>query len=274
MDVQTVEIQEENILTGWGHSSKGNQLKWKVGDWWYKADAFGYEGLAEVTASHMLEFSNTDNILTYEPVNILYRGRTYRGCKSRNFRKAQEEIITLERLSRSYTGFSLARELSRIADVQQKILYTTELVENVTGLEGFGEYLAVMLEMDAFFLNEDRHTNNIALIYDLETKSYRFCPFFDMGLSLFSDTREAYPLTLDIDECRSRIEGKPFSRDFDEQLDAVNELYGNHLKFHCSMADIESACGAAEGYYNEEELKRVSEVLRYQMRKYQYMFCS
>ncbi len=272
MDVRTVEIQEENILTGCGHSSKGNQLKWKVDDWWYKADAFGYEGLAEVTVSHMLEFSNVDNILTYEPVNIIYRGKTYRGCKSKNFRREQEEIITLERLSRSYTGFSLAKELSWITDVRQKILYTTELVENVTGLEDFGEYLAIMLEIDAFFLNEDRHTNNIALIYDLKTKSYRLCPFFDMGLSLFSDTREAYPLTLDIEECRSRIKGKPFSRDFDEQLDAVNELYGSYLKFHCSRADMELVCGETGEYYSEEELKRVKEILRYQMRKYQYMF--
>ena len=31
-----------------GHTSKGDQRKWKVGDRWYKADYMGYESLAEV----------------------------------------------------------------------------------------------------------------------------------------------------------------------------------------------------------------------------------
>ena len=27
-----------------GHTSKGDQLKWKIDDRWYKADYMGYEG--------------------------------------------------------------------------------------------------------------------------------------------------------------------------------------------------------------------------------------
>ena len=38
-----------------GHTSKGDQRKWKVGDRWYKADYMGYESLAEVLVSHFLE---------------------------------------------------------------------------------------------------------------------------------------------------------------------------------------------------------------------------
>ena len=37
-----------------GHTSKGDQRKWKVGDRWYKADYMGYESLAEVLVSHFL----------------------------------------------------------------------------------------------------------------------------------------------------------------------------------------------------------------------------
>ena len=40
-----------------GHSSKGNQLKWRQGDIWYKADYMGYEGMAEVVISDLLELS-------------------------------------------------------------------------------------------------------------------------------------------------------------------------------------------------------------------------
>lgn len=38
-----------------GHTSKGDQRKWKVGDRWYKADYMGNESLAEVLVSHFLE---------------------------------------------------------------------------------------------------------------------------------------------------------------------------------------------------------------------------
>ena len=53
-----ITIIGKNIETGEGHSSKGNQLKWEQDGWWYKADAFGYESLAEVVVSRLLAQSN------------------------------------------------------------------------------------------------------------------------------------------------------------------------------------------------------------------------
>ena len=49
--MEVVEMRKANIETGIGHSSKGNQLKWEQDGWWYKADAFGFESLAEVVTS-------------------------------------------------------------------------------------------------------------------------------------------------------------------------------------------------------------------------------
>ena len=72
-----------------------------------------------------------------------------------------------------------------------------------------------MLEIDAFFLNEDRHTNNIAVLYDTETEQYSPSPLFDQGLCLFADISNDYPLDLPMDVCMERIEAKPFSSDFD-----------------------------------------------------------
>lgn len=275
--MQTVDIITDAIETGAEHSSKGNQLKWEQDGWWYKADAFGYESLAEVVVSHLLADSNIENFVAYEPVMIRYKGREFRGCRSRNFRKEGEELIPLERLARSYTGFGLAKQLAHIADVKERIRYTEELVRNVTGIEDFGAYLTKMLEIDAFFLNEDRHTNNIALLYDTKIKEYRLCPFFDMGLSLFSDTREAYPFSKGFAECRDGISAKPFSRDFDEQLDAANELYGCYLKFNFAALDIVKRLEKDFFVHGEDEealkeQERVKEVLRYQARKYGYLF--
>ena len=41
-----------------GHTSKGDQLKWKIDDRWYKADYMGYEGLVEYVVSRLLEKSS------------------------------------------------------------------------------------------------------------------------------------------------------------------------------------------------------------------------
>ena len=61
------------------------------------------------------------------------------------------------------------------------------------------------------FLNEDRHTNNIAVLYDLEKKEYDYCPYFDMGLSLFADVKQDFPVEKSLDACKKDIIAKPFS---------------------------------------------------------------
>ncbi len=285
--MQIIEMRTANVDISIGHSSKGNQLKWEQDGWWYKADAFGYESLAEVVVSRLLLQSSIQKTVVYEPVLIRYKGKEYRGCRSKNFRGEKEELIPLERLARSYSGFGLAKQMARMTGAKERISYVEELVQNITGLENFGEYLAKLLEIDAFFLNEDRHTKNIALLYNNERKEYRLCPFFDMGLSLFSDTRETYPIGMDFMACREVITAKPFARDFDEQLDAAEALYGGYLKFAFPRRNITQVveelkqdllltkedvkAGKCCGY-TKEEFARVEETLRYQAGKYLYMF--
>lgn len=253
------------------HSSKGNQWKWNDGMWWYKADQLGYEALSETVISHILSHSSIDNALLYEPVSIVYHDKKMSGCKSRNFLQESEELITLEKLFRQHTGMSLSKELSYFPDVKIRISYTVDHVINYTGLTDFGSYLTKILEMDAFFLNEDRHTNNIAVLYDLKQKEYRYCPYFDMGLSLFADTKQDFPMAKSLEECRKSIIAKPFSRDFDEQMDAANELYGSFLRFSMSKEDMVREVENWEFPYDKPVLDRVKELLRDQADKYRYM---
>ena len=106
-----------------------------------------------------------------------------------------------------------------------------------------------MLEIDAFFLNEDRHTNNIAVLYDTETEQYSPSPLFDQGLCLFADISNDYPLDLPMDVCIERIEAKPFSSDFDTQLDAAEELYGIQLHFSFTAKDVCTELDSLADYY-------------------------
>lgn len=268
--MMTLDKYERISITG--HSSKGNQLKWKNGNEWYKADYMGYEGLSEVLISKLLEYSDTDNFVKYEPVQIEYKQSKYKGCKSMNFLKTNEEVVTLQKLFRQYTGKNLAQEISKFSETKDKIIYVVENVKRFTGVKTFGEYLSVILTIDAFFLNEDRHMNNIAVIYNTEKEKYRLCPYFDHGLSLFSDMTIDFKLEEKLENCYEKIEAKPFSRNFDEQLDAVEEIYGEHIKFHFQMKDVINELEKFKGIYDEAIIKRIEMVLRLQMRKYQYLF--
>ena len=245
-------VDLDNILPieGIAYSSKGNQLKWNIDDTWYKADGLGYEGLSEVVSSAFFE--------------------------------------TIEKLYRKMTGLSIAQEMAHISDVKGRIELMVKFVENVTGLTEFGRYISVMLSADAFFLNEDRHTNNIAVMYNPDNEEYKLCPFFDYGAGLFSDELGDYPIDMSIEKCMEKIEAKPFNRDFEVQSDAACELYHRTIKFSgkkellSKWKEIRETYETCSNMLKKDKIKtsgcmeksmpqvldRVEEVLREQIRKY------
>ena len=255
-----------------GHTSKGDQRKWKIEDTWYKADYMGYESLSEVMVSALLEKSNLPySFVDYQHVQIEYKGNMINGCSSRNFLQQDQILIPVEKLYRQYTGESLAVKLSEFADVAEKIQYLVEQIEEITHIEDFGKYITAILEIDAFFLNEDRHTNNIAVIYNEKTGQYSLSPIFDQGLCLFSDTSYDYPIDLSVENCMEKIEAKPFHSDFDVQLEAAEELYGNQIEFMFTIKEIQEILDQFEESYSDKIRERVESLLRTQTRKYAYL---
>lgn len=255
-----------------GHTSKGNQLKWRYNDFWYKADYMGYEGAAETIVSQALKKSTVHvPFVQYELAQMRYHGNVYCGCRSRNFLPEGTHLLPLEKLYRQYTGKSLALDLVNYVGVEAKIQYVVEQTERYMGLSGFGAYLTAMLEVDAFFLNEDRHTNNIAVLYTPETNQYDFCPLFDHGLALLADTTLDFPFDKDIDQCLQQIEAKPFSTSFDVQLDAAEALYGIQLHFLLKSNDIPLLVAPLHEFYDNQVCNRIEALLRRQMRHYAYL---
>ena len=57
-------------------------------------------------------------------------------------------------------------------------------------------------------MNEDRHTNNIAVIYNEKTQKYELSPFFDQGLCMFADINQDYPIDQSLEYCLEKIEAK------------------------------------------------------------------
>ena len=254
-----------------GHTSKGDQPKWLKNNFWYKADYMGYETLSEVLIAELLAQSNIREYVAYSPVLIQFDHKEVIGCKSANFRKSYEKLVPLEKLHRAYFGNGLSEKIASFYDPMDKIKYTVDFVEKITGLKNVGPYITMILELDAFFLNEDRHTNNLAVLRNENTKAFRLCPIFDNGLALLSDIND-YPISDDIYGLISRVEAKPFDTSFNQQMEAAEELYGSQLEFYFSKNDILAKLKEFGEFYDETIMNRVENILLEQMRKYSAFF--
>lgn len=267
-----VGLFEQDIKTNERQSSKGNQLKWLNHEIWYKADHTGYEGLAEYMVSGLLAHSSLrqEEYTVYQTEEVCYKKNRYRACKCINFLPVSWKLITLERLFQSVHSRSLNKAIYSIDDHTERLRFLVEQTIRITGLNAFGVYMSKLLTVDALFLNEDRHTHNIAVLLD-DAGSYHYCPVFDNGAALLFDTAMDYPMNGELNGLLKESRAKTFSGDFDEQLDIAEQLYGQHMKFSYGLAEIDSLL-SNEPYYPEDVKQRVHDILMIQRRKYQYLF--
>ena len=265
------ELFEQYVKKMSRQSSKGNQLKWENEGIWYKADFLGYEGLAEYLISHLLRKSTLreNEYVLYDLEEIHYKSQIYKGVKSRSFLEKGWQLITLERLYQNLTGESLYKTIFSIEDLEKRFEFLTQQVEKYTGLEKFGVYLNELFTIDAFFLNEDRHMHNIAVLMN-ENGEFAYCPIFDNGAGLLADVRQDYPLQGDVYELMRQAQAKTICFDFDEQLDISEARYSVNLKFSFTKEDVDELLEKAT-IYSEEERNRVRTILYAQMRKYAYL---
>lgn len=289
-----VRLFEQEMQGAIRQSSKGNQLKWlKEEVWdnaapeqrgvrkrsgetmlktWYKADYTGYEGLAEYMVSRLLGYSNmsAEEYVVYDTEKIQYSSQIYLGCKSINFLPKGWQMITLERLFKNNFGQSLYKSLYTIENHEYRLKFLVDQVQRITGIDKFGSYMCKLLTLDAFFLNEDRHTHNIAVLLDPEG-TFHCCPFFDHGAALLADTKMDYPMGEDVIMLMEKVRAKTFCRNFDEQLEIAERLYGQRFRFFFGEKEIQGLL-EEEKYYPPDEKARVREVLLSQRRKYAYLF--
>ena len=266
-----VELFEQDLNDDGRRSSKGNQLKWKHDQLWYKADYLGYEGLSEYIISKLLRKSSLNNneYVDYETEAIRYKTQVFNGCCSRDF-SDDYQTITLERLFKTLYGISLGKEIYSISDHAERLKFIVDQVERATGIKDFGIYMSRLLTIDALFLNEDRHSHNISVLWDGDSR-FKLCPIYDNGAGLLSDTTLDYPLGCDIYREAKHIKGKTFCESLDEQLDIAETFYGQNIKFTWQMNDVDAFLQDAN-LYSIEIRDRVRLLLAEQKRKYAYLF--
>lgn len=167
----------DSYLVRTSGTSDGTQDKFFKDNKWFKLDRYGGEGLAEYTASQILKLNgmNPNQYVDYVP--CLINGKP--GCYSTNFLSENESFITLYRLYKNVTGRDLATVCSKM-DYDDAIDYVINFVQVQTNVD-IREYLANTFILDEVILNEDRHFNNLGILYN-ET-DFRTAPIFDNGKS-------------------------------------------------------------------------------------------
>lgn len=213
-------------------SSKGNQEKWLENGKWYKLDQFGYEALAEVMTSKLLEHSNIESetpfaFVRYEMKKVKVHGRERTACVSKNFLKNGQSILTVNALFRQLSNQPLTKQLAKLPSDKNRMEYLAHSVTEMTGLADFGTYLATLFAVDALILNDDRHLNNIAVIE--ENGRFSYCPIFDNGAGLLSNMQI---LRTDIEPkgLMKSLTASPFGMTFNRELKSTRALFESVLE--------------------------------------------
>lgn len=267
-----IELFDTNIYELNRTSSKGNQMKWRRDEYWYKADYCGYEGLSEIVVSKLLQYSNIDSslIVDYDVEEIKYKNQTFLGCKSKNFLLEGEELITLERLYKNVYGRSFYEDVYRIEEIKERAKFIVEETVKLTNIKDFDKYLSILLTVDALFLNEDRHLHNIAVIVN-KNNEFRVCPIFDNGAGLLSDCKLDYPMDSNLLDMMKEVNAKTICTNFDEQLEVIVSVYGKQVRFTFNRNKIQDILDSIHEY-DVDTKERVKNILFEQIRKYQYLF--
>ena len=214
-----IELGSEYLVLDSG-TSDGTQVKYYKDNKWYKIDRYGGEGQVEELASQVLSFSNLSKCDYVEYSQIVINDEM--GCVSDNFLGPNESFITLYRLYSNIKGGDLAR-ITSLMDYDEAIDFVLDFVDMNTGID-LREYLANTFSFDELILNEDRHFNNLGLIYDGD--GFRPAPIFDNGKSLFIGNTK-YDLQKPIEDNKKNAFAKAFSGNF--------ELNKSYLRKYCTI---------------------------------------
>lgn len=236
-------------------SSPGAQPKYydSLEKAWYKRNYTGYEGKAEHLSSLVLSCSNVKDYVYYEECKI--NGKA--GCVSNNFLKENEAFISFQRLYEMFEGQELQEKMAILSGPEERITYVKNFIKETTNLD-CSEYLSNTLALDYLIMNPDRHFNNLGVIVNHDTDSYRMAPIFDNGAGLLSDFNK-FPIYEDLEVNKENVCGLPFS----SSLGLQAKTAGINLKI-----DYEKL----NGLLDKEPDSRAKEILKDRLKELEYLF--
>ncbi len=219
--------------------TQGTQKKYFDGQYYYKLDKVGNEGLCEYLAYTLLQYSDIDKKLIIEYERCTINGIP--GCRSKNFLERNETFVTMDTIYRNLTGrMDLTDRLLSLQDAKKRLEFILELASDF-GIDRkvYRDYLNSMMQLDLLVGNVDRHTHNYGIIVNNADGAVRLPPLFDNGRSLNTDRADGNACTL--------------SGSFMEQVTVFG--YPIRPMFSISIKEIIAKLGDFDGVYEYEQLK-------------------
>ena len=258
-------------MSGMNASSAGMQQKYFDDEtgFWYKEDYLGTEGLSEYAATLLLKDCGIPHA-EYEVCEFYLGKRKVTGCRSKDFLKEGEILKTTFSLFKEFRGIDIAAKIAGCS-VIDKVKFFVDGIVDITGIENFGNYMSDILQFDAITKNDDRHFRNICVITN-DGVHFKPAPIFDNGGAFLADKYtygDCYSGN-ELYRTLNMVQAKPFSTDFDEQLEACEKIYGaSSLK----LARIkESDFLPVRKLYSEADIARVYAIIKEAERKYSFAF--
>lgn len=255
---KTFKVKTENEFKR-ASTSKGNQEKWYINDSYLKSDMLGYESVSEVLSSllgkHILELKKY-NVTDYDFCHIKTETELKEGCFSIDFsEKGKYETISLYRvLEKNDMNFEKKYNSGKL-NGKELLEYIIKNIKESIFID-IEEYLQLILLFDTLILNEDRHLNNINLLFELESGRISLAPIFDNGLSLLSDIND-YSMNNDVITNIRKVKSRTLTSSFSKQ----NKLFNNEKKLTIDFDKFEKELNEIVPPFKAKEFERAKKVL-------------
>lgn len=200
-----------------GSDGSGNQKKiWIDNQHLVKVNSKLRESSKEVDACKLAELFGL-NHAEYKEIKVLVDGVEKTACVTKNYLKENEIEVSICKI---YDFLKMHIPLN--IDTRQVIDMIIDGIVTFSHLsrEKVVYYIYSMTLFDFLICNDDRHLNNFGLIYNEETKQFRFAPLYDHGETFFRTdavlTMKEYEIKL------RRFKSKPFSTNQVKNLGDLN----------------------------------------------------
>lgn len=201
--MQMLELDSKNLF---GSDGSGNQKKiWIDNKYLVKVNSKLREASKEVDACKLAELFGLNHAL-YKEIKVLVDGAEKTACITENYLGENDIEISVCKI---YDFLKMNIPLN----IDTRIVIDT-IIDGIVKFSHLSRdsvvfYIYSMTLFDFLICNDDRHLNNFGLIYNEETKQFRFAPLYDHGETFF---RTDATLTRKEYETKSRrFKSKPFS---------------------------------------------------------------
>ena len=246
-------FREKDMIDG--NDSKGMNLRFKKGDYFYKTERSNTdENNIEEFVSNFLSCTTLKEEVDYIKYSVIignievpskgYSYKNIRLSKSKSFISEDETLITIDYLFRQ-KGVNI-ENFEYDLPYDRKINIFLDEILKITNIN-LEEYFSKCFLIDVLILNRDRHTANLGVILN-KNREYRPAPIFDNGLSFNTGTLP------------SERTSKPFYQNYKERIAFSQRICNYSLEiYEDKFIDFESKITKGTNNLNKKYLKMLKD---------------